>query len=142
MNQRHKKWGLNWNNQVYMGTKLRSVQWQLSHMALSCHVTLTLPRVKTGTWHVATQKICKKKIKKLKENLKKLKKRESDTWHAVNGVNYFFLKGTLMHFFKSGNAIDTFFFRRVPNWHPPTKVGTIRVIKPKIYFKCLFTSIF
>jgi len=40
---------------------------------------------------------------------KKIKKRESDTWHAVNGVNYFFLKGTLMHFFKSGDAIDTFF---------------------------------
>jgi len=43
-----------------------------------------------------------KKLKKFKKNLKKnlkkfkkkLKKRESDTWPAVNGVNYFFLKGT------------------------------------------------
>ena len=60
-----------------MGTKLKSVQWQLSHVALSCHVTLTLPRVKIGTWHVATKKIYKKifkkKLKKLKKKLKKLK---------------------------------------------------------------------
>jgi len=41
------KWGLNWNNEVHMGIKLKSVQWHLSHVALSCHVTLTLSRVTT-----------------------------------------------------------------------------------------------
>jgi len=31
----------------------------------------------------------------LQKKLKKLKKSESDTWRAVNGINYFFfLKGT------------------------------------------------
>jgi len=32
--------------------------------------------------------------KKYKKNIKKLKKRESDTWPAIDGVNYFFLKWT------------------------------------------------
>ena len=44
----------------------------------------------------------------------------------------FFWKGpNWCTFFKSGDAIDTFFLR-VPNWHTPTKMGTIHIIKPKI----------
>jgi len=42
-----------------------------------------------------SKKFLQKKFKKkLKNFKKKFKKRESDTWPAVNGVNYFFLKGT------------------------------------------------
>ena len=43
-------------------------------MVLSCHVALTLPRVKTETWHVATKKVCRKKLKNFKKILKIKKK--------------------------------------------------------------------
>jgi len=46
-----------------------------------------------------SKKILQKKLKKIlnffKKIKKKLKKRESDTWPAVNGVNYFFLTDAL-----------------------------------------------
>jgi len=54
------KWKLNWNNEIYTRTKLKSGQWYLIDMVISYHVTLTLPGVTIGTWHVRTKNFCKK----------------------------------------------------------------------------------
>jgi len=67
----------------------------LPHVALSCHMALTLPRVTIETW-CDNKKFCRKKIKKTKKvkfffkKLEKLKNPESDTWRTVNDVNHFF----------------------------------------------------
>jgi len=81
-----------------MGTKLKSVQWHLSHVVLSCHMALTLPYGTTGTWHVITIK----------------KKLESDTCVPLMVLIMFFWKKPNWDIFSTVETQLTFFFSQVP----------------------------
>jgi len=78
--------------------------WQVPcHVAVPCHVSLTMPRV---TKDLTCGKVFNKKIQK--KNSKKLKNPEADTWHVVNGICEKLTECTiLMHNFEFGYSIET-----------------------------------